>query len=58
MGTPEATTPHAKAHMGGNQVMGLNSSVIAEIWGSAMPEGFNFDTFECQDKFTLPMVSP
>jgi hypothetical protein len=58
MGTPDATTPQAKAHIGGNQVMGLNSSVIAEIWGSAMPEGFTPDTLECQDKFTLLMVSP
>jgi hypothetical protein len=30
MVTPEATMPQAKAHMGGNQVIGLNSSVIAE----------------------------
>ncbi len=28
--------PQAKAHMGGNQVIGLNSSVIAESWGSAI----------------------
>jgi hypothetical protein len=44
--------------MGGNQVMGLNSSVIAEIWGGAMPEGFTYDTCSCQVKFTLLMVSP
>jgi hypothetical protein len=37
MGMPEATTPQAKAHMGGNQVMGLNSSVTAERAGRAMP---------------------
>jgi hypothetical protein len=43
--------------MGGNQVMGLKSSVTAEIWGNAMPEGFTCDTCWCQDKFTLPMVS-
>jgi hypothetical protein len=34
--TPEATTPQAKAHMGGNQVMGLNSSVTADRAGSAI----------------------
>jgi hypothetical protein len=57
MGTPEATIPQAKAHIGGNQVIGLNSSVIAENWGKAMPTGFIYDTSKCQDKFTLPMVS-
>jgi hypothetical protein len=30
MATPEATTPQANAHIGGNQVMGLNSSVTVE----------------------------
>jgi hypothetical protein len=27
---PEATTPQAKAHMGGNQVIGLSSSATAD----------------------------
>jgi hypothetical protein len=34
--TPEATTPQANAHMGGNHVMGLRSSVKAEKVGRAM----------------------
>jgi hypothetical protein len=34
--TPEATTPHANAHIGGNHVMGLSSSATAEGWGKAM----------------------
>jgi len=42
--------------MGGNQVIGLNSSVIAESWGSAIESVFNFDTPGCQAKFTLAMV--
>jgi len=29
-------TPHAKAHIGGNQVMGLKSSAIAESAGNSM----------------------
>jgi hypothetical protein len=28
--TPEATTPHPNAHIGGNQVRGLSNSVTAE----------------------------
>jgi hypothetical protein len=28
--TPEATTPQAKAHIGGNQVMGFSSSATAD----------------------------
>ena len=36
MDTPEATTPQANAHMGGNQVMGLNNSVTADRAGSCM----------------------
>jgi hypothetical protein len=28
-GAPEETTPHMKAHIGANQVMGLNSSSTA-----------------------------
>jgi hypothetical protein len=36
MGMPEATTPQANAHMGGNQVMGLKSSVTAESAGRVM----------------------
>jgi hypothetical protein len=36
METPEATTPQLKAHIGGNQVMGLNSSVTAESAGRGM----------------------
>jgi len=43
--------------MGGNQVMGLKSSVTAESWGNAIRSGFTHDTFECQVKFTHPMVS-
>jgi hypothetical protein len=35
-GTPEATTPQENAHIGGNQVMGLNSSVTADNWGRDM----------------------
>jgi hypothetical protein len=34
--TPEATTPQAKAHIGGNQVMGLSSSATADGAGSDM----------------------
>ena len=33
---PDATTPQANAHMGGNQVMGFNNSVTAEKVGRAM----------------------
>ena len=29
-GTPEATTPQAKAHIGGNQVIGLSNSATAD----------------------------
>ena len=36
-GTPEAMTPHPNAHIGGNQVIGLSSSVKAENVGRAMP---------------------
>ena len=57
MSTPEATTPQANAHIGGNQVMGLNNSVIAESWGNDIRSVFTYDTFECQVKFTHPMVS-
>jgi hypothetical protein len=56
MEIPEATTPQANAHMGGNQVIGLNNSVIAESWGSTIESVFNFDTLKCQVKFTHPMV--
>ena len=42
-GMPEATTPHPKAHMGGNQVIGLKSSAIAEGAGSGMPPMVNLD---------------
>ena len=38
IGRPEATMPQAKAHIGGNQVIGLNSSVTADSWGNAMPQ--------------------
>jgi hypothetical protein len=31
--TPEATTPHEKAHIGGNQVIGFSSSVTVETEG-------------------------
>ena len=31
--SPEATTPQAKAHMGGNQVMGLSSSATVRSEG-------------------------
>ena len=34
--TPEATTPQANAHMGGNQVMGLKSSAMAASEGRDM----------------------
>jgi hypothetical protein len=57
MATPEATIPQANAHIGGNQVMGLNNSVTAESWGNAIRSVFTHDTFECQVKFTRPMVS-
>ena len=33
---PEATTPHPKAHIGGNQVIGFSSSATAEGAGKAM----------------------
>jgi hypothetical protein len=36
MATPEATIPQANAHIGGNQVMGLNNSVTAESCGRAI----------------------
>ena len=35
--TPEATTPQAKAHIGGNQVIGFRSSATADSAGRAMP---------------------
>jgi hypothetical protein len=35
-GRPEATTPQQKAHIGGNQVIGLNSSATAEGAGSSI----------------------
>jgi hypothetical protein len=35
--TPEDTTPHMKAHIGANQVMGLNNSSIAEGAGAIEP---------------------
>jgi hypothetical protein len=31
--TPEATTPHENAHIGGNQVIGFSSSVTLEKEG-------------------------
>src|SRR5664279_2501035 len=34
--TPEATTPQAKAHIGGNQVIGFSSSATADSAGRAM----------------------
>ncbi len=34
-GTPDETTPQAKAHIGGNQVTGFNSSRTAGRLGSA-----------------------
>jgi hypothetical protein len=58
MEMPEATMPQANAHIGGNQVMGLNNSVTAESWGNIIKSVFSFDTYRCQVKFTLPMVSP
>jgi hypothetical protein len=33
--TPEDTTPHPKAHMGGNQVMGFSNSATVETAGLA-----------------------
>jgi hypothetical protein len=30
MAAPDATTPHPKAHIGGNHVMGFNNSAMAE----------------------------
>jgi hypothetical protein len=33
---PEATTPQANAHIGGNQVMGFSSSVTVASAGRAM----------------------
>jgi hypothetical protein len=35
-GMPEATTPHPNAHIGGNHVMGFNSSVMADKLGRDM----------------------
>jgi hypothetical protein len=41
---PEATTPQAKAHIGGNQVIGLNSSVTVARDGRGM-DGFYIGPF-------------
>ena len=35
-GTPEATAPQPKAHIGGNQVIGLSNSVTVDKAGRAM----------------------
>jgi hypothetical protein len=34
--TPDATTPQANAHIGGNQVIGFSNSATAERDGRAM----------------------
>jgi hypothetical protein len=52
-GTPEATTPHAKAHMGGNQVIGLKSSVMAERVGRCIQTIVTVDGKKCQLKVTV-----
>jgi hypothetical protein len=36
--TPDATTPHEKAHIGGNHVIGLSSSATAGSAGRVMRE--------------------
>jgi hypothetical protein len=50
MATPEATTPQAKAHMGGNQVMGLNSSVTADSVGRVIESVLSL-TRHCVKKY-------
>ena len=54
--TPEATRPQATAHIGGNQVIGLNNSVTAESCGRVIECVFTHDTYRCQVKFTQTMV--
>jgi hypothetical protein len=50
--SPEDTTPQAKAHMGGNQVMGLSSSATVDREGRAMVH-FWLDHPNCQLRFTI-----
>jgi hypothetical protein len=48
-GCPEATTPQANAHIGGNQVIGFSNSAIAEgagkDWVAAVMDPFSHLTF-------------
>jgi hypothetical protein len=53
--TPDATTPQANAHMGGNQVIGLNSSKMADGAGSCIRNIVPVDAKKCQLEFTLEM---
>ena len=49
-GTPDATTPQANAHIGGNQVMGLKSSVTADRAGSCMRKVVPFPSKSVKEK--------
>ncbi|GAC1620618.1 MAG: hypothetical protein NVS9B10_02530 [Nevskia sp.] len=46
-GVPDATTPQANAHMGGNQVIGFRSSATADRAGRAMeiPDGYSIEIY-------------
>ena len=50
--SPEDTTPQAKAHMGGNQVMGLSSSATVDRDGRAMVHFWPTHP-NCQLRFTI-----
>lgn len=52
IGTPEATMPQLNAHMGGNQVIGLKSSVTVKKDGLPMQLYFYIDKICCQLVFT------
>lgn len=45
--------PQVNAHMGGNQVIGFKSSVIAEKVGLFMSLYFCIDEMYCQSVFTV-----
>ena len=51
-GTPEEITPHAKAHMGGNQVMGLSNSAMTLGCGSRIRSFLHYIS-HCQYELTL-----
>ena len=55
-GTPDATTPQAKAHIGGNQVIGLNSSATAGHSGKVRAAGETASTVGVTALRSMPEI--